>query len=290
MKVSGFSFIRNAVRFDYPVVESITSVLPICDEFVIAVGDSTDDTLQLIQSIESPKIKIIETIWDESLREGGRVLALETNKAFREISKDTDWAFYIQGDEVLHEKYLSRVEEAMEKWLNNQEVEGLLFNYLHFYGSYDYVGDSRNWYRKEVRVVRNDPNTQSFRDAQGFRKSGKSLQVKQVPATMYHYGWVKPPKQQQAKLETFHSYWHDDQWLKENIPEVDEFDYSQIDSLKLFTEDHPKIMRNRIKQKNWEFSFDPTLKKFSAKSRILPALDKILGFRIGEYKNYKLLK
>ena len=68
MKVTGFSFIRNGVKFDFPIVEAIKSILPICDEFVVAVGKSEDDTLGLIQSIGSPKIKIIETVWDESLR------------------------------------------------------------------------------------------------------------------------------------------------------------------------------------------------------------------------------
>ncbi len=106
MKVSGFSFIRNAIQYDYPIVEAIQSILPLCDEFVIAVGRSEDQTLSLIQSIQSDKIRIIETVWDDSLREGGRVLAVETDKALAAIAPDSDWAFYIQGDEVVHEKYL----------------------------------------------------------------------------------------------------------------------------------------------------------------------------------------
>jgi hypothetical protein len=81
----------------------------------------------LIQSIWSPKIRIIETVWDDSLREGGRVLAVETDKAFKAISPDSDWAFYIQGDEALHEKYLDVVKEAMIKYNNDPAVEGLLF-------------------------------------------------------------------------------------------------------------------------------------------------------------------
>src|SRR6478672_5293005 len=105
MKVSGFTFIRNAVINDYPIVEAITSILPLCDEFIVAHGNSSDNTLELLQNINSSKIKIIDTVWDDSLREGGRTFALETDKAFEAISKDTDWAFYIQGDEVIHEKY-----------------------------------------------------------------------------------------------------------------------------------------------------------------------------------------
>ena len=140
MKVTGFTFIRNAVIYDYPVVEAIRSILPICDEFVVAVGNSDDATLQLISRIDPSKIRIIKTVWDDSLREGGRVLALETDKAYQAIPAASDWAFYIQGDEVVHEKYLETIKNSMLQWKDHPEVDGLLFDYLHFFGSYDYGG------------------------------------------------------------------------------------------------------------------------------------------------------
>jgi len=183
MKVTGFSFIRNAIKYDYPIVEAIKSILPICDDFVVAVGKSEDNTLELIKNIDPSKIRIIETVWDDSLREGGKVLAVETNKAFQAIRDDSDWTFYIQGDEVMHEKYLPVVKSAMEKYLHNKRVDGLLFNYTHFYGSYDYVGASPRWYSNEIRVIRNNKSIYSFRDAQGFRKGyNEKLKVKAIDA------------------------------------------------------------------------------------------------------------
>ncbi len=289
MKVTGFSFVRNAIKFDYPIVEAITSILPLCDEFVVAVGNSEDNTLELIKSINSPKIKIIETVWDESLREGGRVLANETDKAFAAISSDTDWAFYIQGDEVVHEKYHPAILEAMKKWKDDEKVEGLLFNYLHFYGSYDYVGDAKRWYRREIRVLKYNKDIRSFRDAQGFRKNDKKIHVKPADAFIYHYGWVKPPELQQAKQQHFHKMWHDDEWVKKNIPNVEQFDYSTIDSLALFKGTHPAVMQEQINKKNWKFDFDPSKKKFSLKARLLYWIEKKTGWKVGEYKNYKLI-
>ncbi len=290
MKVSGFTFIRNALKFDYPIVEAIQSILPICDEFVVAVGKSEDATLALIKSIDSPKIKIIETLWDESLREGGRVLASETNKAFSAISKESDWAFYIQGDEVIHENYLEEIQQAMLRWKDNKAVEGLLFDYRHFYGSYDYLADSRKWYRREVRVVRNDAKIYSFRDAQGFQKNNRPLRVKKIAAYVNHYGWVKPPELQQAKQQSFHKMWHDDTWVEKNIPQVSAFDYSKIDSLKLFTETHPSVMLPRIEKKNWQFQFDPTKGiKPAWRYRVLDFIQSKTGWRIGEYRNYKII-
>jgi hypothetical protein len=288
MKVVGFSFIRNAVKFDYPIVESITSILPICDEFIIALGNSDDNTEDLIKSIDSNKIRIIHTTWDDSLRKGGKVLAVETNKAFNQI-KDANWAFYIQGDEVIHEKYLPIIKESMEKWKDDEKVEGLLLNYTHFYGSYDFVGDSRRWYRREIRIVRADKNISSYKDAQGFRKNERKLNVKHINAWVYHYGWVKPPFEQQEKQKYFNTLWHDEDWIKKNVKQTNQFDYSTIDSLSLFEGTHPMVMQERINKLNWKFDFDPTKKNFGLKTKLLHWVEKKSGWRIGEYKNYKII-
>jgi len=289
MFVSGFTIVRNAIRFDYPIVEAIKSILPLCDEVVVAVGKSEDETLQLIKSINDSKIKIIETIWDDSLREGGKVLAAETNKAYDAISEKADWCFYIQGDEVMHEKYLPTIKSEMEKWKDDTRVEGLLFKYTHFYGSYDFVGDSRKWYREEIRIVRKNKEIRSYKDAQGFRKSDNSkLVVQPINAFVYHYGWVKPPAAMQAKQESFHKMWHDDKWMKENIPAAKEFDYSQIDSLAKFAGTHPTVMQERVQKQNWKFDFDPTKKKWGFKMKFLMWVEINFGWRIGAYKNYRI--
>ncbi len=290
MKVTGFTIIRNAIKYDYPVVEAITSVLPVCDEFLVSVGNSDDGTLDLIKSINSPKIKIMESVWDDSLREGGKLLSIETNKAFDAIDKNSTWCFYIQSDEVIHEKYHAGIRKGMEKYAHEEKVEGLLFDYVHFYGSYNYVGNSRKWYRNEIRIIRNNKNIRSYKDAQGFRKTDDSkLNVKKIEASVYHYGWVKPPKAQQAKQENFHKMWHDDVWMKKNIEATEEFDYSKIDSLGEFKGTHPSVMQTRIKNQNWNFKFDPSKIKLSVKDKFLHIIEKNTGWRPGEYKNYKLL-
>lgn len=291
MKVSGFTFIKDAITYDYPIVESIRSILPICDEIVVAVGKSTDDTLDLIRSIDNPKIKIIETVWDETKRKGGRVLSQETDKAFAAISDDSDWAFYIQGDEVVHEQYLDTIRHAMQSQLDRKEVDGLLFKYKHFYGSYDYIGASSNWYQHEIRIVRNDRSIYSYRDAQGFRKADNcKLRVHPIDAYIYHYGWVKEPQAMQKKHINFNKYWHDDQWIEQNIIGTDEFDYnSAINELRAFEGTHPEVMQERISKKNWQFRHDISYSHKSTKDSIKAFLKKYMGINL-EYQNYIVVK
>lgn len=289
MKVSGFTFIRNAVKYDFPILESIRSILPVVDEMVIALGDSEDDTLSLLKQIDSPKIKIIHTVWDESLREGGKVLAVETDKALSAISPDSDWAFYLQGDEIVHEKYLDTIRQAMEKYKDDRSVDGLLFHYLHFYGSYDYVGTSRNWYRREIRIVRNGIGVYSYRDAQGFRKKeNEKLRVKLIDACIYHYGWVKRPDIQQQKQNSSQRFYHSDEEIQKREIPGEVFDYSKVDSLQRFSGTHPAVIQDRIKRMNWTFSYDPTLKKPSLKEKLLGQIEKATGWRPFEYRNYIL--
>ena len=288
MQVSGFTFIRNALKFDFPIVEAIHSVLPICDEFVIAVGMSDDDTLSLIQQINSPKIRIIETIWDENLRAGGAVYASETNKAFQAISAQSDWAFYIQGDEIIHEDDLPKIKAAMFQWKDDTSVDGLLFDYIHFYGSYDYIGDSPMWYRKEIRVIKNDKRIYSYRDAQGFRKEkNQKLRVKPCNASVYHYGWVKNPLLMQEKHKHIHKYWNESGEAKNKEFTADGFDYSQIDSLSKFIGSHPTVMKDRVERQNWTFSHDISQKNLSLKYKLKIWIAKITGWYVGEYRNYR---
>jgi hypothetical protein len=291
MKIAGFTFIRNALVYDYPIVEAIQSILPICDQVFVAVGDSRDATRALVSSIAPDKVIILDTEWDDTLREGGRVLAQETNKIFRYIPEDYDWCFYIQGDEVLHEEGYPVLLQKMKDYLPRPDIDGLLLSYRHFYGSYDYLGANTRWYRKEIRVIKNNKAIYSYKDAQGFRKQGNlKLNVAEVPAFMHHYGWVKEPVSMQKKKQDFNKLYHDDAWIQKNIVCADQFDYDAIDALLPFEGTHPRVMRSRIEQKNWKFTRDLSKNKMACKHKFKLWVEKWTGYRPGEYKNYILVK
>lgn len=289
LKIVGFTIIKDALLNDYPIVEAIRSILPVVDEMLVSVGQGDDGTLELIESIGSDKLRIVRSEWDMSLRKGGQVLAVETDKAYRQLPADTDWVFYIQGDEVLHEKYHATVRASCERHAQNPEVKGLLFDYLHFYGTYDYVGDSRTWYRHEVRIIRFDPAISAYRDAQGFRKGNKKLRVKHSGAVIYHYGWVKNPAQMKKKMKNVGRFWNEEEAWNKMLASGDFFDYSQFDSLSRFTEPHPEVMCERIARQDWQVELDLSKKKFALKDRLLYWFEKRTGIRLFEFRNYQYI-
>jgi glycosyltransferase involved in cell wall biosynthesis len=255
MKISGFTIIRDGVKYAYPFKEAILSILPLCDEMIVNVGASDDGTLKVVESILDARIRILKREWDSNLRDGGKLLSVETNFALGECSGD--WCFYIQADEVLHERYIPVVKKAMEKSYRAKNIEGLRFRYKHFYGSYDYVQDNyRHWYLKEVRVIRNGMNIVSWGDAMDFKHTdGSPLAVKEIPAEIYHYGWVRPPDVLRMKRIELHKLYHGNDEVERFSRTLDVYD--DLGNLVKFEGTHPSVMLGRIASSQWEF--DPKI-------------------------------
>jgi glycosyltransferase involved in cell wall biosynthesis len=291
MLLSGFTFVRNAIRFDFPLRESLLSLMPLCDEVVVAVGRSDDDTLGLVRSLDDGRLKIVETVWDDALREGGRVLAQQTDIALANCTGD--WCIYLQADEVLHEEDAPKLRAAIDAAHGDARVEALLMRYLHFYGSYEYVGTGRQWYRQEIRAIRNTGDVVSWGDAQGFRRRGhdgrfEKLRARRTDVRVFHYGWVKHPAIQLEKQRHSNRFWHDDSWIDENIPDADMFDYDGAYELDRYSGSHPAIMRERIEaSRSWASRFDPRrLRTKPPLMRATDAIESLTGWRVGEYRNF----
>ncbi len=273
----------------YPVSEAIQSILPLCDEVIVAVGNCDDGTRELVAGIDK-KVKILDTTWDENLKEGGRVLAAETDKAFHAIANDADWCIYIQGDEVLHEDGIEEVRAAMLKWKDDPQVDGLLFKYRHFFGSYDFVGIESHWYRNEIRVIKNNKSIYSYKDAQGFRKdNNEKLNVKTVNAYIHHYGWVQNPHIMKAKQAYKEKLYRSGEYDEASIVAADDYPFTLVNALKKFSGTHPKVMQERIRKLNWPFNFDEARNKTRLKDKFKNLLEKITGRRFFDYKNYKII-
>jgi glycosyltransferase involved in cell wall biosynthesis len=291
VKVSGFTFVRNAIDLYYPIMEAITSVLPICDEFVVAAGDSTDGTTALIRGIGDPRIKIIETVWNPAQFHRGASNAVQTNIALDACTGD--WAFYVQADEVVHEDDLPRIVECMRRYRDHPTVEGLLFDYLHFYADYDSYMTSHGWYRREVRVVRSGIGVRSWNSAQGFRRGAQKLKVKHCGARIFHYGWVRPPRQMTRKSHAFLTL-HAGAAVADLVyPDKNRaFDFGRLHGRARFAGTHPAVMHARIAAKNWHVQPGRRIERHDRlRIRLLSFLEnRVLGFRLGEHKNYVLLR
>ncbi|MDQ1266351.1 MAG: hypothetical protein QG635_1503 [Bacteroidota bacterium] len=289
-KISGFSFVRNAAIYGYPAVESIMSLLPICDEVIIAVGKSDDNTLELIDSISDPKIKIIETVWDDKFRTGGLIYSQQSNIALKKCSGN--WLIYLQADEVLHEADYNLIINEIKNADNNSSIEALLFRYKHFYGSYDYLGAGRQWYRREIRAFKNLKGISSWGDAQGFRierrGNPEKLRAKQIDAYIYHYGWVRHPKAQNMKILNAETYYHKEAKYFETEAALGEFDYSSAYEVVKYSGSHPDVMSLKIvKDYSWSRHFNPAnLMKKPFRVKISDFIERNTGLRLGEYKDF----
>ena len=292
MKVSGFTFVKDAIKFSFPVVESIKSILPICDELIVNVGKSDDGTLDAISAIKNEKIKIIKSEWDANFKYKGRILAQQTDIALAKCTGD--WCFYLQADEVVHERDLDRILKRMEEELSDERVEGLIFNWIHFYGDYSTFINSYHWYQREVRIIRNFRGISSWSDAQGFRLNGRKLRVRDTGAYIYHYGWVRLPKAMATKKRYQDSLYHGNGWEKEYKEEKFEFlKHTDPAMLKKYTGSHPQVMGKRINEWQGEIDISKSTHELTFKdirNRVSDFIARKTGWRIGEYKNFILIK
>lgn len=287
MKISGFTVVRNALLMGYPVVESIRSLLEICDEVVVGVGQSDDDTKALITAIGNPKIKIFDAFWDTNKTKGGLILSEKTNEALAKCSHD--WCLYLQADEVLHEDDIANIKATVEACDKDSRIQGLLFKYIHFYGSFHVIATARNWYRNEVRLVRRSSGIQSWNDAQGFRVHGEKPIVKAVNARVFHYGWVKPPQMMGQKNKLLSRWWHGSK-LDNSF---NNFSFDNQYGLRKFQGTHPRIMAKLVEAQSWNFEPKKGISDWKLKEiRYLTSdiIEKVFKVRIGEYKNYRLLR
>ena len=313
MKISGFSMAKNADKLYYPMKQAILSILPIVDEFVVALGDSDSDdkTRKEILSIQSDKIKIVDTVWDIEKFPRGTEHAHQTDIAKKHCKGD--WLFYLQSDEVVHEKDLPLI---MEKCLEHQDdpnIEGFLFKYYHFWGDYHHYQNSHCWYRKEIRIIRNDPQIHSWESAQSFRRipgfngldyrqqeNTFKLKVIELDAHIYHYGWVRPPELMASKIKAFTTNHRGRIRVEEMIKNKEfnmSYDYGPLNSVPVFKESHPAVMNEWIAKFDWQNQLrqsgrisinKPRSKHNRLKYRIISFIEKnlLFGMRLGEFRNY----
>lgn len=286
MKVSGFTFIRNASLLGYPIRESIMSVLPICDEFVVNVGDSSDDTYEIVSSINDPKIRIIKSQWNEKMVTKGFVYAQQ--KMIAHYNCTGDWAFYLEGDEVVHEDDLQKIYGAMQKYLNDQEVEALVFDYIHFYCNQNTVLEGPGWLRRAPRIIRNTLRVYSpdglFFLVLDNNKKGRYPKAALTHANIYHYGWMRQEEKFKTKVRSVSKYWNHDE---------KEFRYGSIDpyTVREFKGTHPSVMSTWLPKDPQTLTLDPAyrLTEKDIRQRIKSFIERLFKVDLSR-QHFRLVK
>lgn len=286
-KVSGFTIVRNALILDFPLEASIRSILPVCDEVVVNVGHSDDETLELVGSIRDPKIRILQTHWDLTIQ--NRVLGDETLRAMRECRHP--WGIYIQADEVLHERGAEALIHAITEHDGDSRVEGLLVQYLHFYGGMDTIAMNRRWYRREVRAVRLDPTLgiHPYQGAQGFRvgPANRRIRARLTNAEMFHYGWARPGRALRAKREASRVLYP---WSKDREARKPLLPW--FPGLKPFRGTHPVVARDWVESRRHDAERQvesPRLRPEFLRFYVSDMIERLTGARVFEFRNYTLV-
>jgi hypothetical protein len=289
--ISGFTFIKNGLSLGYPIKESIQSIEPLCDEIIINVGfddpelKNDDGTLKYLQNnFSGPKFKYIYNYWDPEINKKGLILSQQTNLALEQCQGD--FCQYIQGDEVIHEDDLENLKSNIEKMKNDKAIEGLVFDYLHFYANVNIVRKTRTTYRREIRLIRNGLGVQSWLDAQGFKhKDETKLNCILASARIFHYGWCRADMVMKKKVQEMDKLFHGD-----NASTAD-FQYKKVWGLHNYNGSHPKLMAEWIRQNRNDIDLNSLKPEFDLKNLRLMLSDKFEQFtnvRLGEYQNYKL--
>jgi len=286
MKVSAFTFIKNGQILGYPFLQSIQSILPIVDEFIINVGESEDDTLEIINSIKDKKVRIIESKWNDEMKYRGYVYGQQ--KMIAQFNCTGDWAFYIEGDEVYHEKDLLKIRKSMEKHLHDPNVEALVLDFKHFYGNTNSVLNSPGWYRSEARIIKNSIRSYApdglFWLVLDSNKKGRYPRAKKIGVTCFHYGWVRSEQKMNLKSSKVQKYWGREPVL---------IDYSQMDSsiIEEFKGTHPKIVEDWLPLSIGLYNTDPAYKLSlkQKKHRIMILIERFLRIDLSK-KHFKLVK
>lgn len=287
MTISAFTFIKNGEILGYPFIQSIKSILPIVEEFVVNVGESEDDTLKLLEDINDPKIRIIKSQWNDKMKDRGYVYGQQ--KMIAQFNCTSDWAFYLEGDEVVHEDDLEKIKTTCEKYVNDKEVEVVTFDYFHFYGNANTYMDSPAWYRREARIIKN--SVRSYAPDGLFWLVLKKNKIGRYPtavhsgANIYHYGWVRSEEQMNLKSQKVQKYWNKKHTKDVNYADVD------FSILREFKGTHPAIVKDWLPKEKGLFQANPNhkLTRREKKHRLMMKLENWFGLELSK-KHYKLVK
>lgn len=200
-KVYGFTLLRNGNKYDYPYRECLSALTELCEHSYIALGDSEDGTEDEVKKFS--KLSSIATTWDMRLMgDGGKILSQQTNVALGELRKNHGkeagaWGFYLQTDELIHEKDFEQIKMDIEA-AENGGHDAISFRYYHFWLNHNQVAISKRWYPQEIRAIKLESDIISHGDAQGFIGQKK---VYESDVHIFHYGHVRDEEKREAKQE-----------------------------------------------------------------------------------------
>lgn len=250
-RLSAFSYLKNGVVFDYPFIESLLSIAPICDQIIVCyASESTDGSREALEALQAklPQLELYPSkVWQTPGLSQGEVIRLAAEEA--EAYCDGDWLLHLQADEV----YLNAEVLSIKNYLDQYhclDIDGFFFQVLHFYADYDMVigpqGAKAGWYQETMRLSRagkakhiQDAWTQLLKEPQS-----KALRV---PIRIFHYGHVREKEAMRLKASYMERLYHD---LADDyeVCAAQAFEYNAVpkELIEPFDAEHPETMLKRI--------------------------------------------
>jgi glycosyltransferase involved in cell wall biosynthesis len=152
--ISGFMIVKDVLKQGYPFVEAIVSALPICDEFLVSDGYSTDGTYEFMEKIAlaNPKVKVYREQWPN--RKDVTILSEVTNSLRAKCRHE--YILSLQANEVIHEQSAPLIKALPQMF---PSVDTFSFPFIQFLNQYKFAEGFR------LRFSKNHPGIVAKGDA-----------------------------------------------------------------------------------------------------------------------------
>lgn len=199
-RLGGTQFVIDGLKYDYCFAESIRSLQEFCNEVVVIDAGSKDGTVEVLKTLENEKTKIIyldREEWD-SLH-GWAKLNHFSNKAISELT--TEWNFYQQSDEVVHESCYKDIRQAIEQ----PGIEAFLVTRINLWSTpfqmLNVTGNRNPCSTQVIRLAKS--NYMTGGDAESIYATPSAAYVNNI--RLYHFGFVRDKNIHADKIRNMQS-------------------------------------------------------------------------------------
>src|SRR3990172_10530119 len=177
--LSGLCVWKTVCALGYFPLESMLSIIDICDEIILCVDPtSNDETMPLAEAIcrKYPKTRIVEFAWLKGLP-NGTAIGIASNYALAQARGD--FVLNVQADECWSPELTKRVKTLWPQLVSAMGIEAFEFKVLHLEHNGQQLQGGGDWQRQKgsaythsIKLWRNCPSYPFSPDAWSIQAQG----------------------------------------------------------------------------------------------------------------------